>query len=58
MTAGREAAPFATDPATVGAAVAAAVGGRRDVVYVPPLLQPVFAVMRTLPRAVFRKLPG
>jgi len=58
MTAGREAAPFATDPATVGAAVASAVRGRRDVVYVPPLLQPVFAVMRALPRAVFRQLPG
>jgi decaprenylphospho-beta-D-erythro-pentofuranosid-2-ulose 2-reductase len=58
MTAGRDAAPFATDPATVGSAVAAAVRARRDVVYVPPVLQPVFAVMRALPRAVFRKLPG
>jgi decaprenylphospho-beta-D-erythro-pentofuranosid-2-ulose 2-reductase len=58
MTAGMTAAPFATEPEAVGKAVAAAVSGRRDVVYVPGILQAVFGVMRVLPRAVFRKLPG
>lgn len=58
MTEGMTAAPFATEPAAVGKAVAAAVQGRRDVVYVPGILQAVFGVMRVLPRAVFRKLPG
>jgi decaprenylphospho-beta-D-erythro-pentofuranosid-2-ulose 2-reductase len=59
MTAGLAPAPFATDPATVGAAVAAAVAhGRSGTVWVPPLLGPLFAVLRALPAPVWRRIAG
>lgn len=58
MTAGMKEAPFATTPSEVGAAVAAAVRGRAEVVHVPRAVGPVFAVLRALPRQVFRRLPG
>lgn len=58
MTAGMSAAPFATTPALVGAAVARGVAANRDVVYVPAVLGPVFGLLRALPRPVFRRLPG
>lgn len=58
MTAGMPEAPFATTPEQVGAAVAAAVRGRAEVVHVPRAVGPAFAVLRALPRQVFRRLPG
>lgn len=58
MTAGMPVAPFATTPAVVGAAVARGLAANRDVVYVPAVLGPVFGLLRTLPRPVFRRLPG
>ncbi len=58
MTSHMEAAPFATTPDAVGAAVADAVRKGRDAVHVPRLLGPVFAGFRLLPRPVFRRLPG
>lgn len=58
MTAGMPPAPLATTPEAVGAAVARAVATGRDTVHVPAALGPVFALLRLLPRRVFRALPG
>ena len=58
MTAGMPAAPMATTPEAVGAAVAAAVASGKGVVHVPRKLGPVFAALRLLPAPVFRRLPG
>ena len=57
MTEGMTPAPLSTTPAAVGAAVASALGGRRDVVWVPPALAGLAAVMRLLPRPLWRRLP-
>lgn len=59
MTEGLDPAPFSTDPATVGAAVARAVRrGRSGVVWVPPLLGPLFAVLGNVPAALWRRIAG
>ncbi|MDQ1631854.1 MAG: decaprenylphospho-beta-D-erythro-pentofuranosid-2-ulose 2-reductase [Frankiaceae bacterium] len=58
MTAGMEDAPFATTPDVVGKAVAKAIRRGSAVVHVPRVLGPVFVAMRSLPRGVFRRLPG
>lgn len=58
MTVGREPAPFATTPDAVAAAIVDALSGRAEVVYVPAALRWLFAVMRILPRPVWRRLPG
>jgi decaprenylphospho-beta-D-erythro-pentofuranosid-2-ulose 2-reductase len=58
MTEGLAPAPFATGPNEVAAAVRDAVRSRPDVVYVPGVLRLVMTVLRLLPRAVFRRLPG
>jgi decaprenylphospho-beta-D-erythro-pentofuranosid-2-ulose 2-reductase len=57
MTAGLTPAPLATTPARVGAAVAAALAGRRDTVWVPPALGPLSVALRALPRPLWRRLP-
>jgi decaprenylphospho-beta-D-erythro-pentofuranosid-2-ulose 2-reductase len=62
MTEGMAPAPLATTPAAVGAAVAAALdpatlGTRRTgVVWVPVPLAGLAAVMRLIPRPLWRKL--
>jgi short-subunit dehydrogenase len=58
MTAGMQPAPFATTPEAVADAMVGAVRRRSEIVYVPPLLRWVFAIMRLLPRAVWRRMPG
>lgn len=58
MTAGREAAPFATTPEAVADVVVRALGTRAEVVYAPPILRWVFLVLKNLPRALWRKVPG
>jgi len=58
MTAGLPAAPFATNPTAVAAAVRDAVRDRPQVVWVPSVLRIVMTVLRLLPRSVFRRLPG
>jgi len=58
MTSGKDAAPFATDPATVAKAIVGALGSGREIVWVPAVLRPVMAITRHLPRAIFRRLPG
>jgi len=58
MTEGLDPAPLATDPATVAAAVAGALGGRREVVSVPGVLGPAFGVLRNVPRRAWRAIAG
>lgn len=57
MTAGMRPAPMSTTPAAVGAAVAGALRGGGDVVWVPPRLRLVAATMRLVPRPLWRKVP-
>jgi short-subunit dehydrogenase len=57
MTAGMSPAPFSSTPDQVAEAVADALQHDRDVVWVPRTLRPVFAVLRLLPRAVWRRMP-
>jgi decaprenylphospho-beta-D-erythro-pentofuranosid-2-ulose 2-reductase len=56
MTAGMPPAPLATTPGRVGAAVAAALGGHRDTVWVPPALGPLSTALRALPRPLWRRM--
>jgi NAD(P)-dependent dehydrogenase (short-subunit alcohol dehydrogenase family) len=57
MTEGMSPAPLSSTPAQVAEAVADALDRDRDVVWVPGTLRPVFAVLRLLPRAVWRRMP-
>jgi decaprenylphospho-beta-D-erythro-pentofuranosid-2-ulose 2-reductase len=59
MTEGLDPAPFATDPATVAAAIGRALRrGRSGVVWVPPVLGPLFAVLANVPAAAWRRIAG
>ena len=58
MTEGMDPAPFSTTPEAVAAVVVKGIESGADVVYAPPVLRWVFAVMRQLPRAVWRSMPG
>ncbi len=59
MTTGLDPAPFSTDPATVARrTVASLAHPSREVVAVPPLLGPLFAGVRALPRSVWRRVAG
>jgi decaprenylphospho-beta-D-erythro-pentofuranosid-2-ulose 2-reductase len=58
MTEGMTPAPFSTTPDAVADLVVRGIESGSAVVYVPPLLRWVFAVMRLLPRAVWRRMPG
>ena len=57
MTAGLPAAPFATTPDAVAEATARALSGRAHTIWVPSTLRFVFALVRHLPRSVYRRLP-
>jgi len=56
MTAGMAQAPMATTPDAVGAAVAAALRGKKSTVWVPASLAGLATAMRLLPRPVWRKI--
>jgi decaprenylphospho-beta-D-erythro-pentofuranosid-2-ulose 2-reductase len=56
MTAGMPEAPFATDPDAVADAVLHGLRRRRSVVWVPGVLAAVFAVLRLVPGALWRRL--
>lgn len=56
MTAGMEPAPLSSTPGQVGAAVAAALDGTASVVWVPAALAPAAAVMRLVPRPLWRRM--
>ncbi len=58
MTAGMPKAPFAVGPGDVAGAVVRGLETNAAVVWVPPVLRWVFAVVRLLPQAIFRRLPG
>jgi len=58
MTSGRSPAPFATTPEAVADAVVGGIAAGSAVVYAPPVLRWVFAVMRLLPGAIWRRMPG
>lgn len=59
MTVGLDPAPFATDPATVADAVASSLArGRSGVVWVPPLLGPLLAVLSNVPAWLWRRIAG
>jgi short-subunit dehydrogenase len=57
MTRGMSPAPLSSTPAQVAEATVRALDAGRQVVWVPGSLRWVFAVMRLLPRAVWRRLP-
>lgn len=57
MTEGMAAAPMSAEPAEVASAILRGLEKRAEVVYVPSKLRYVFAVLRHLPRPVFRRLP-
>jgi NAD(P)-dependent dehydrogenase (short-subunit alcohol dehydrogenase family) len=57
MTAGMSPAPLSSTPAQVADATVAALRAGRDVVWVPWTLRPLFAVLRLLPRALWRRMP-
>ncbi|HXP18192.1 MAG TPA: SDR family NAD(P)-dependent oxidoreductase [Streptosporangiaceae bacterium] len=56
MTAGMSAAPLASTPAQVGSAVAAALEGGSTQVWVPRTLGPAAAVLRMVPRPLWRRM--
>lgn len=56
-TAGLPRAPFATTPEAVATAVELGLRRRSETVWVPGVLRPVTAVLRHVPRTVFRRLP-
>jgi len=56
MTAGLPAAPMSVAPEQVADATVKALGGRAHTVWVPGRLRFVFAVLRHLPRSIFRRL--
>src|SRR5882757_415978 len=57
MTEGMSPAPFSSTPEQVAQATVRALRSGRGEVWVPSVLRPVFAVMRLLPRAIWRRMP-
>jgi decaprenylphospho-beta-D-erythro-pentofuranosid-2-ulose 2-reductase len=57
MTAGLEPAPFSTTPEAVAEATVRALPGRAHTIWVPGVLRYIFAVLRHLPRPIYRRLP-
>src|SRR6478735_3219934 len=57
MTQGLEAAPLATDPESVAAAIVSGLGRGSETVWVPSKMRIVMSVLRHVPRVVFRRLP-
>lgn len=57
MTAGLKPAPFSTDAATVAEQTARALGRGSHTIWVPGSLRFIFAILRHLPRPVYRRLP-
>jgi len=57
MTAGLKPTPMSCTPEEVAGATVQALAGRAHTIWVPGRLRYVFAVLRHLPRSVFRRLP-
>lgn len=58
MTEGMDPAPFATSPDKVAQAIVAGLRTDSHTVWSPAILRVVMAVLRHLPRPVFRRIPG
>ncbi len=58
MTAGLKPTPFAVDAITVAEAIVRCLETGASVAWVPTVLQPIFAALRMLPRAIWRRLPS
>lgn len=58
MTEGLEPAPLSTAPEKVAETVVAGLRSGAHTVWAPPVLRAVMAVLRHLPRPLFRRLPG
>lgn len=58
MTEGMSDAPFSTDVGPAADTIVKGLGSSSTVIWSPPLLQGVALVMRTLPGAIWRKMPG
>jgi decaprenylphospho-beta-D-erythro-pentofuranosid-2-ulose 2-reductase len=58
MTAGLKKAPLATTPEAVGEAIVRGLESDGVVVWVPAVLRYVMALMKLLPRSLFRRLPA
>jgi len=58
MTAGRPAAPFAVDADRVAGDIVAGIERRHSVIWSPPAVGWLFSVLRMLPSAIWRRLPG
>ena len=58
MTEGRAEAPFTTDVEAVADAAVAGLSSDATVLWSPPLLRYVYAVLTVLPEAIWRRLPG
>jgi decaprenylphospho-beta-D-erythro-pentofuranosid-2-ulose 2-reductase len=56
MTEGMDAAPFSTTAEQVADVIVGGLASGREVVYAPPVLRYPFAVLRNLPRAIWRKV--
>lgn len=57
MTTGMKKAPLSTDAATVADRTISAMASDRTVVWVPGALGPMFAILKNLPLALWRRLP-
>lgn len=57
MTEGMPPAPLSSTPARVAEATVAALRAGRGEVWVPTTLRPIFAVLRHVPRALWRRMP-
>jgi decaprenylphospho-beta-D-erythro-pentofuranosid-2-ulose 2-reductase len=58
MTEGMRPAPFATTPEAVADAVVQGIASGTAVVYAPSILRWAMVVLRHLPRALWRRVPG
>jgi decaprenylphospho-beta-D-erythro-pentofuranosid-2-ulose 2-reductase len=58
MTTGLRSAPFSVDPDVVAKAVVLGMERNQTIIWVPSILRWVFAALRVLPQAIWRRLPG
>lgn len=56
MTDGMQPAPFSTTPEAVAERIVAGLAKGADVVWAPPLLGPLFFIMKLLPRRIWRRV--
>jgi decaprenylphospho-beta-D-erythro-pentofuranosid-2-ulose 2-reductase len=58
MTANLTPVPFAKTPEVVASATVMALSGRAETIWVPGRLRLMFAILRHLPRGIYRRLPS